>query len=302
MSKVNSTERVETVTDGLARRAVTLKADLGALLERSSLRTWNRHVAGFFIPGGGDYFWNPLDGEGQELQSKLNGDYSHFCAILRVLLVEEPKRVGEELEASTRVVEKILEQKGDYWEGDTARILEQACTAIDAQVTLLARVHQPSPDGEVLFVPDTNALLYNPDLASWRFQNASRFLVVLTPTVLSELDSLKVNARVEDLRKKAETLIRTIKGLRDRGPLTQGVPLVNGVSRILALAVEPKAGASLPWLDFENKDDRYLASSIEVMRKWPRSAVTIVTRDVNLQNKAEFAEVPYVEPPEPRQA
>jgi predicted ribonuclease YlaK len=56
---------------------------------------------------------------------------------------------------------------------------------------------------------------------------------------------------------------------------------------------------SLPWLDAANRDDRFLASAIEIMRQHPRSAVTIVTRDINLQSKAELASIPFVEPPDP---
>ena len=46
-------------------------------------------------------------------------------------------------------------------------------------------------------------------------------------------------------------------------------------------------------------DDRLLATVVEVMRLHPHSPVTLVTRDINLQNKAEFACIPFVEPPEP---
>jgi predicted ribonuclease YlaK len=66
-----------------------------------------------------------------------------------------------------------------------------------------------------------------------------------------------------------------------------------------ALAVEPKFEETLPWLDPVNNDDRILASMIEVMRRYPRSLVALVTRDINLQNKAEFARVVFIEPPEP---
>jgi predicted ribonuclease YlaK len=58
--------------------------------------------------------------------------------------------------------------------------------------------------------------------------------------------------------------------------------------------------ATLPWLDAANDDDRLLASFLEVMRQFPHSAVLLVTRDINLQNKAEFANVCFIEPPEPR--
>jgi len=56
---------------------------------------------------------------------------------------------------------------------------------------------------------------------------------------------------------------------------------------------------SLTWLDPDNRDDRFIAITIEVIRQHPRSAVTIVTRDINLQSKAEVASLPFSEPPEP---
>jgi predicted ribonuclease YlaK len=153
-------------------------------------------------------------------------------------------------------------------------------------------------------VPDTNALIFNPDLEKWKFDGTPQFTMVLIPAVLSELDSLKVNHRVETVREKAEKIISRIKEYRRRaaaavGRLTDGVVVVTGVSNIIAIAVEPKMEASLPWLDPASKDDQILASVIEVMRMRPRSPVLLVTRDINLQNKAEFANIPFVEPPDP---
>jgi hypothetical protein len=49
---------------------------------------------------------------------------------------------------------------------------------------------------------------------------------------------------------------------------------------------------SLPWLDPENRDDRLIATTIEVMRTHPRSPVVLVSTDINAQNKAEHAELP----------
>ena len=55
---------------------------------------------------------------------------------------------------------------------------------------------------------------------------------------------------------------------------------------------------TLSWFVADNKDDQFLAACIEVMRSHLRSAVVLVTRDINLQNKAEFARLPFTEPPE----
>ena len=56
---------------------------------------------------------------------------------------------------------------------------------------------------------------------------------------------------------------------------------------------------TLEWLDPTSGDDRIIAGVIDAMRRFPRSTVVLVTADVNLQNKAAFASLPFVEPPEP---
>ena len=122
--------------------------------------------------------------------------------------------------------------------------------------------------------------------------------MILLPTVLRELDQLKVTHRNEDVPKKAEGLITRIKGYRARGSLTEGVPLRKGASTLRGVATEPDMAASLSWLDAGNDDDRLLASFLEVMRQYPHSAVILVTRDINLQNKAELARVCFAEPPD----
>jgi hypothetical protein len=64
----------------------------------------------------------------------------------------------------------------------------------------------------------------------------------------------------------------------------------------MAIAVEPRMLESLSWLDPTNADDRLLASIIEIMRLNPHATVTVVTRDLNFQNKLEFARVPFMSP------
>ena len=164
------------------------------------------------------------------------------------------------------------------------------------QCKLLNRLYDPF-EGEVIFVPDTNALIYNPNLESWTFLECPQFSLFLLPTVLSELDLLKINHRNVEVRNKSESLIRRIKEYRRRGKLTTGVTVVKDRIKIQSIAIEPDMNASLPWLDPDNKDDRILAGVIEVMRARPRSIVKAVSRDINFQNKAEFANIPFEEPP-----
>ena len=138
------------------------------------------------------------------------------------------------------------------------------------------------------------------ELDKWRFDDAAHFTLVITATVLGELDHLKIEHRNPELRERAESLIRRIKSYRGRGDLSAGVTLVKNVSTIKTLALEPKVEETLPWLDPTNKDDRILAAFVEVMREHVRTPVILVTRDINLQNKAEYAGLPFAEPSDPR--
>src|SRR5262249_54595194 len=78
-----------------------------------------------------------------------------------------------------------------------------------------------------------------------------------------------------------------------------GVVIRKDKITLRTLAVEPNFGSSLSWLDRDNDDDRILAGFIEVMRQHPRCPVFLVTGDINLTNKADYAGLPCVPPPEP---
>jgi predicted ribonuclease YlaK len=119
---------------------------------------------------------------------------------------------------------------------------------------------------------------------------------VLTPTVLKEIDLHKTDDRRSSRREKAERFARQVGEYRRRGSLLKGATLANSVSTVMAIPVEPKMSDSLPWLDPSSADDRLLASVIEVMRLNPHASVIVVTRDINFQNKLEFARVPFVSP------
>ena len=81
--------------------------------------------------------------------------------------------------------------------------------------------------------------------------------------------------------------------------MIEGVPILKDKIQLVAVATKPSKDSFLSWFDSSSNDDRILASIFEVMRSRPRLAVILVTRDINLQNKADMALIPFVEPPEP---
>ena len=292
---------MRTITDNLKETSEDLQILLRDLLMNySSIYLWNKNRPGdsiVIISTSGDYAYEKLTEQGRQVQAELLEKYHCFYELINVLLRNQPKDTLAELSKSNKILLNIIEQN-NTWCKNTTEALDKAVQALKMQCKLLNRLYDPF-EGEVIFVPDTNALIYNPNLESWTFLEYPKFSVFLLPTVLSELDLLKINHRNDEVRNKSESLIRRIKEYRRRGKLTTGVTVVKGRIKIQSIAIEPDMNASLPWLDPDNKDDRILAGVIEVMRARPRSIVKAVSRDINFQNKAEFANIPFEEPPAP---
>src|SRR5690625_986556 len=261
------------------------------LLKQSDIYRWNE--LGSRIITARNYSYKKLSDGGKQLQSKILSDYNKTHSIIEILLQEQPKDVKRELKDATKRVVSILEQE-NTWIKNTNEAFEKLQESMGKEADLLNGIYDYS-NGKYTIIPDTNILLSNPNLVEWNFEQFEDFCLVLTPTVLSELDHLKINYRVETVREKSKKIIRQIKEFRRRGKLTEGVTMVKGKSEVLAVATEPDFSSTLDWLDSENNDDRLIASTLEIMRRHPQSPVVLMTGDINLQNKAELAQIPIIE-------
>ena len=244
----------------------------------------------------GDHKWGRLSAEGKLAQADALRAFQKLDEMLGALMPTLPNNDAREFEAARAALLDMIQQDKPTNFKNIRDVVGPARESIDAMLGIVAAHSQTS--SERFFVPDTNALVSNPHLERWVFPDAEQFTILLVPQVLSELDELKITHRVPDVRDKAKSLIRGIKEYRRRGSLSEGVPLVNGRSKIASCAVEPNVKGALPWLDPASGDDRLIASVIEIMRANPGAAVALVTGDINAQNKADFAGLPYVEPPE----
>ncbi len=243
----------------------------------------------------GDYYWKELSLEGKQIQSKLHNDYEQFSSIIRTLLCKQIKQIRISFEDYDKSIRSIIEQQGRTYESSKVPFLNEAIRLIDEQISLLQTIYGERA-GSTIIVPDTNALIYNPSLEDWTFDNIPKFELILTSTVLEELDKLKTYKN-DNVKEKAERLINRLKGYRTRGRLLDGIPLRKGISSLRTIALEPDFNNTLPWLSSDNKDDRILASFIEIIRHHLHSEVLLCTRDINLQNKADYARLPFIEPP-----
>ena len=265
------------------------------ILKHSKIYCSNPRDSGFFISSG-DYSWRELDNEGKLLQSKLKSKYTIYYSILKSLLKNQPQAEIKKLEESNKVITSAIEQNESTWDHSSEEVYDKICSSLSSITKLVDNLY--SHNDISLLIPDTNALLYNPEIETWKYSGFSNFTIILTPTILSELDQLKINHRNEEVRKKSLTLINKIKEYRRRGKLNEGVPIIKNIIYLQTIAFEPNMKESLPWFEENNNDDRFLASILEVMRHNIKSEVYLITSDINLQNKAEYSMIPFLEPPE----
>jgi hypothetical protein len=202
-----------------------------------------------------------------------------------------------EITESLQIVREFIDRDGFGWGVPTS--IPEAKEKASAEVERArAALQVMSGIGErgVHVVPDTSALMRQPELATYGAAvGAEAVTIHLVPKVLGEIDLLKDQGRTPEVREKAGKLATRIKGLRDRGRLTDGVPVAG---RITAIA-DPRDPSfeHLPgWLDPSTPDDRILASALLLQAANPSSVVWLVASDINIQNKAEACGLPYCDP------
>ncbi|MBK9279187.1 MAG: hypothetical protein IPM93_13580 [Candidatus Obscuribacter sp.] len=248
------------------------------------------------LSSSGDHYWDMLPSEGKRIQMTLIPKIRQLQELLRVFSTNLPQPAQQELSRSTQLLFDVIEQHGTTW----WRTKKQAMEGVDEIVDNIRSIFESyfgTSLNDILAVVDTNALLANPDIENWKFSGATHFTFVLTPAILSELDAHKINHRNPDVREKSDKLVRKIKDYRRRGPLFDGVTVVQNQISLRAIPTEPDMSKSLTWLDPTNSDDRFLASTLEVIGKNLASFVFVVTNDLNLINKADLAGIPVLDVP-----
>lgn len=271
-----------------------------ALLEATEVRRLNINRPGdsVVIMTAAEYGWHTGDHDSAHLQIDLIKKVEVLNRRIEPLFVSTTHQVKQEQDECFELLRRWANRDGTFDSsipasiGEARQLVESHLATVGSHLDLLAR----DQDSTVLLVPDTNALIRNPDLASYRrVSDSETFTLVMIPAVLSELDKLKDRGH-PDVKKKAQAVVKRLKGLRDKGSLSAGVRVTKKVT-LRTVAVEPKADKVLGWLDPAVIDDRILASAIQLSIENPACRVQVVTSDLNLQNKADAAGVGYSESP-----
>jgi len=291
---------MDTIKTLLKRDVDRLVIDINELLKNYSSigsRINDEYSGVIFISASGNRFWKQIDNQGKPLQSKLYKEFNQFVDLMYALISNEPKEYIKKFNEFKSNILECIEQNGLTWHKDTTEAFYKAKESLTQMYSLIDNLYSYS-DSQYIFVVDTSAIIYNPDLEKWEFGDIKSFSLAIPPTVISELDSYETSNKNEIVKGKAKKLINKFKEYARRGKLTDGITIVKDKITCFTLPQEPNMTNSLPHLDPKNNDDRIFASFVEVIRTNVKSRVTLVSRDFNLQNKAHHFSLPVVDPPE----
>jgi rRNA maturation endonuclease Nob1 len=244
-----------------------------------------------------DYYWGEDDESQKRQQLKLLQLYSSWLEHLQLIFQNASKETRKQISDTHQNMMKWIEKENGWNVPSTIGEAKSNFKKVIQTYYQLLQIFKNSHKTEIILVPDTNALIKCADLSRYAdVAGLGTFTVVFIPTVLSELDKLKRDHRDQDFRNKVDKVIRYIKGLRQQGNIREGV-IVHKTITVKMIAQDPNFEKTLGWLNPTNADDRIIASTLEIQQSEPSNTVILVTSDINHQNKAEMANLPYAEPP-----
>lgn len=281
-------ERIATLVDEAVER-------LSDFLSHCSLEYNDINAdSGVLFVGWWPWRWAPLGPAAQAPLGAARAAVSLATETAKLAIrASEPDRLAR-LEEAVEVWNSVLAQSDDL-AGAPGRSIEEIDEKVrGAGVSVLDIVrHLPTahgPGGEFL-IPDTNALIAYPDLASWPSEKPCT--VVIAARVTKELDALKV--RDGTVGPKAKKVIRQLNEFDRRGNTLEGVK-VAGQLKLRELATTPNWECAPRVLDPGLADDEILATALEHSLTDLRAAVRLVTRDRNMKNRARLVGLEVVDP------
>lgn len=269
-------------------------ADLASLVRAMPVH-YSSNQAGEFIILAPAYRWGERSAEQQHQHLQIVRRYKIISELLLALLIDAPKSLKREFEQGDKRFTTWLELGSNWSISPDKETNERALRESTEGLRSVVKVLAAGPQDQLILIPDTNSLLAEPDPTAYRaISKGAGFDFLLLPTVLKELDELKMLHRNPDVRDKAQKVITRIKGWRIQGPLLEGV-VVDKTIRVRAIHDEPNMTNSLSWLDAHSADDRIVAATLHVQSILPSARVVLVTGDINLQNKSDAALIEVAE-------
>lgn len=274
-----------------------IEAEFADVLGKSTIArsTLNDGNSGVYFIGHPSHYWGPstpdLERDRMGLLARVRAWTVRFRLLFPVPTPEIEERHGKALDLLDGW---LLREGSDH---SVPATVDAARGVLSKQVDVLrsARGLLPPDDWAVRLVPDTNALIDEPDLAAYTGVLGQAYMTHVMPVVVRELDDLKRSGRTDTLRDAARKADRRLKGLRDNGDVRVGAKVAGGVFAVFEHE-DPREEGLPGWLDLNVPDDRLVAAVLVLQSRHPMSAVHVATGDLNLQTKLAAVGLPFVDP------
>lgn len=234
------------------------------------------------LVGASVFHWGKTD---EKNQIKVKDRYFKFYQNFELLFDKAHPNTLRKIKESNKNIINLIEQnrapssidKGKKRFRDETKIFKDFLNLLNED------------EKRTVILPDTNAIIQFPEPISYKsISMTNAFDFVILPTVLSELDKHKMTHRSDDFRKKVTSVIKRLKGYRMQGNVLDGVTVDKFIT-VRMVATEPDFNKTLGWIDPDNNDDRIIANALQLQISHPSDIVIFVTSDINLQNKAQLA-------------
>jgi len=246
----------------------------------------------FIVP---DYYWDVSSEIELKIQRILKQKFSLWLQGFRILLSSSPISLQRKINDNLTNISNWIERSSDDW--TVPSTIELAKSNLNDQISIIEQYLvslMKSTSPEIFIIPDTNSLISFPNPLDYtRLGIGDFYSLIILPTVLSELDNLKTRKQNTELVSKVNSVIKRFKGYRTQGNILEGVIIHSSIT-IKMIPTEPDMAYSLSWLDKDNNDDKIIASTLEIQRDHPTSTIFLVTQDLNMQNKAAMARLPFL--------
>ncbi len=288
---------MKTFVDHLTSELDSIKQSMFELLDNSRILHREHDYSSYVITIAPNYYWDKPTEEEITQQINIKKIYRQWIEVCRLFTENLPDESKKKIEEIDKLIVNWLEKKNE-WGASVPSTISKAKSILESEMQFLYQtlaLYAKIGKRQMILVPDTNALIQKPEPKTYRTLTGEKSItIVFLPTVLSELDGLKVKSLNPNFQKKVKSVISRLKGYRRQGNMIEGVTVEKTIT-LKMIASEPNFKNTFSWLDKENNDDRIIASTLEIQKENPSSVVCIVTSDINLQNKAEVAKLSYLD-------
>ena len=208
--------RFSSVTDRLAELVKTL-----------SVRRMKQGGGGIMFIGP-EFYFGDRSTDQQATQLTLKREYEVISELLKLLVRGGPDGLVSGFEQADNRFRDWLDLNGSWsvtaGTAENAKKVREAAEPIERILDVL----DAAGKDDMVVVPETNSLLANADPTAYRgIAGQKSFVFMLLPTVLGELDKLKIEHRNPDVREEARKVIDRIKGWRKQALLFTGLLSIN---------------------------------------------------------------------------